>query len=210
MERNGILFNTEEAMKHAREIEEKQQTLLRNFYSLVGSDVVSITSNDHLSVILYGGSLVNTIRVAIGHYKSGAKIGEVRYKIVEEVHEFPRLVEPLDKTETKKSQQRIDKGEQTDHTLWEVNEPTLRSLKAKGKAKEVINIILEYSKLEKLRGTYLMGYTKLIEKMNWPHNMLHGSLNQCVVVTGRLSSSKPNLQNSDKQTKKYMETRYAD
>lgn len=29
-----------------------------------------------------------------------------------------------------------------------------------------------------------------------------------VVVTGRLSSSKPNLQNADKQTKKYMESRY--
>ena len=52
------------------------------------------------------------------------------------------------------------------------------------------------------------GYTKLIEKMNWPKDMLHGTLNQCVVVTGRLSSSKPNLQNADGETKRYMETRY--
>jgi DNA polymerase-1 len=123
-------------------------------------------------------------------------------------YSFERLVEPLDKTETKKSQTRIDKGEQTEHTQWKVSEPVLRSLKAKGKAKEIISIILEYSKIDKLRGTYLEGYTKLIDEMDWEKDMLHTSFNQCVAVTGRLSSSKPNMQNADKITKKFMESRY--
>lgn len=208
MERAGILFNTEEAMKHARIIETKQFGLLSNFHQILGSDVVSITSNDHLSAVLYGGTITTTIRIPIGHYKSGAKTGQVRYKVEEQTHDFPRLVDPIDGTETAKSKKRIEDGKEEKHTLWEVNEPVLRSLKAKGKAKELLTIILEYAKLDKLRGTYLMGYTELIKEMNWEHNMLHGNLNQCVVVTGRLSSSKPNLQNADKQTKKYMESRY--
>ena len=62
--------------------------------------------------------------------------------------------------------------------------------------------------MDKLKGTYLEGYTKLIEKQGWKHNMLYGNLNQCVVVTGRLSSNAPNLQNADKETKRYMITRY--
>lgn len=208
MERNGILFNTEKAMKYAREIETKQQALYERFRHLVECDVVSISSNDHLSAVIYGGVIIDTIRIPVGVYRTGAKTGQPRYKIEEVLYTLPRLVTPLPKTETIKSQQRIDKGLETEHTLWEVNEPILRSLKAKGKAKEVLTIILEYSKLEKLRGTYLEGYTKLIEEMNWEHNMLHTSFNQCVAVTGRLSSSKPNMQNSDKETKRYMTTRY--
>lgn len=208
MERSGIYFNTEKALEHAKKLEEQQLALLRDFNNIIGCDIVSISSNDHLSAVLYGGSISVDFRVAVGHYKSGAKQGQVRYKIQTEVYEFPRLVEPLKGTETKKSQARIDKGEADKHTLWEVNEPVLRQLKAKGDAKKLLTIILEYSKLEKLRGTYLVGYTKLIEEMNWPHNMIHGNFNQTTVVTGRLSSSKPNLQNIDKTTKGYMESRY--
>lgn len=218
MERNGILFNTEKAMKHAGEIEAKLQTLYARFKELVECDVVSITSNDHLSAVLYGGVIVDTIRIAVGVYRTGAKAGQPRYKLEEVLYTLPRLVSPIPKTETKKSQQRRHalgqydtpqtRDNHPDATLWEVNEPVLRSLKAKGKAKEVLTIILEYSKLEKLRGTYLEGYTKLIEEMNWEHNMLHGTFNQCVAVTGRLSASKPNLQNADKETKRYMESRY--
>ena len=208
MERAGIKFNTEKAMKYAKELEIQCSALLTRFHTLVGSTDVSITSNDDVSAILYGGTITTDIRIPVGHYLTGAKKGQVRYKI-EQVHKtFERLVTPLDKTETKKSQTRIDKGEQTEHTQWQVNEPTLRSLKAKGKAKEIIDIILEYSKIEKLRGTYLEGYTKLIDEMDWEKDMLHTSYNQCVAVTGRLSSSKPNMQNPDKITKKFMSTRY--
>ncbi len=208
MEHNGILFNTEEAMKHAEDIKARQLDLLREFHTIVGSDVVSITSNDHLSAVLYGGSIVHSIRIPIGYYKSGAKTGEVRFQIQNTNIEFPRLVEPLEGTETSKSKKRVEEGKEEKHTLWEVNEPVLRSLKAKGEAKKLLTIILEYSKLDKLRGTYLEGYTKLIEEMHWPHNMLHPNFNQCTVVTGRLSSSKPNAQNMDKQTKAYMQSRY--
>ena len=40
MERAGILFHTEEAMKHARIIETKQFGLLSNFHQILGSAAV--------------------------------------------------------------------------------------------------------------------------------------------------------------------------
>ena len=208
MESNGILFHTESALEYASKLQEQLDELLYKFQQILNSDVPSITSNDDISTILYGGTIIETIRIPVGHYKSGAKLGEVRYKSEKIEHTFPQLVKPLKNTETKKSSNRIADGKAEQHTQWEVNEPVLRKLKATGDARKLIDIILEYSKLEKLRSTYLQGYSDLISKMGWQHNMLHGSLNQCVVVTGRLSSTKPNLQNADKNTKKFVKTRY--
>jgi DNA polymerase-1 len=91
---------------------------------------------------------------------------------------------------------------------WQVNEDTLKKLKVKGTAKEFITNLIEYNKLEKLHSTYLVGWSNLIKKMNWEDDMLHSQLNQCIAITGRLSSSNPNGQNADKETKRYCESRY--
>ena len=208
MESNGILFHTESALEYASKLQEQLDELLYKFQQILNSDLPCITSNDDISTVLYGGTIIETISIPIGHYKSGSKIGEVRYKKETIEHTFPQLVKPLKNTETKKSFKRMEDGSHDSHTQWEVNEPVLRKLKATGDARKVIDILLEYNKLDKLRGTYLQGYSDLITKMGWQHNMLHGSLNQCVAVTGRLSSNKPNLQNADKNTKKFMRTRY--
>lgn len=84
----------------------------------------------------------------------------------------------------------------------------MRKLKLTKEAKQIVELLKRYSELEKLRGTYLIGYSSLIEKMNWSSNTLHGTLNQCVAITGRLSSSKPNLQNADPITKVFMESKF--
>ncbi len=55
----------------------------------------------------------------------------------------------------------------------------------------VIDYILEYRKLEKLRSTYLEPLPKIADAQN----RLHTSFNQSSTATGRLSSSNPNLQN---------------
>ena len=101
------------------------------------------------------------------------------------------MVTPLPKTETAKSTKKRLEGLSEGETIWEVNEPVLRSLKATGEGKKLIATVLEFNKLDKLRGTYLEGYTKLIEEMDWEQDMLYTSFNQCVAITGRLSSSKP-------------------
>lgn len=56
---------------------------------------------------------------------------------------------------------------------------------------EVIDLILEYRKLEKLRSTYLEPMPKLADR----DGRIHTTFNQLATATGRLSSSNPNLQN---------------
>lgn len=75
-------------------------------------------------------------------------------------------------------------------------------------AKEVIKRILKRSGLEKRRGTYYQGLPELRQSQGWLEGKLHGQLNQCVARTGRLSSSRPNLQNFDGEIKELFYSRY--
>jgi len=56
----------------------------------------------------------------------------------------------------------------------------------------VVNLILEYRTLSKLKNTYV---DKLGTLINRKTGRVHASFNQTVTATGRLSSSDPNLQN---------------
>ena len=207
MEWNGIVFNTEKALLKVQEIDEQLQEISKKINIFTGGIPFNPASNDHVSALLYGGIILDDIRIPIGTFKTGAKIGQTRYKIITKEYELPRLTEPLKDTETAKSKKRTaETGEPA--SLWEVNENTLRSLKLNKKAKEIVDLLGEYGKLEKLKGTYLIGYSNLIKEMNWEKDMIHQNLNMCVTITGRLSSSKPNMQNSDPQTKVYMISRY--
>ncbi len=203
MEFNGMMFATKEALEYAHELQGKIDIIVRTFHSLVGQECASISSGKHLSAILYGGIISEEFRIAVGHYKSGLRKGEVKYgkEIIE--HKFERLVTPKSKTETANSVKRASEEQE-----WSVGEDVLLSLRGSKQAKKIIDCVLEYRRLEKLRGTYLQGYSDLITKMNWEPDMIHGNLNQCTVVTGRLSSSAPNLQNADKETKKFLVSRY--
>lgn len=57
---------------------------------------------------------------------------------------------------------------------------------------EVVNRILEYRQLSKLKSTYLDGLLLVIDQAD---SKVHTTYNQTVTTTGRLSSSEPNLQN---------------
>ena len=56
---------------------------------------------------------------------------------------------------------------------------------------EIIDTILEFRKLEKIRSTYLEPFPQLVDETG----RIHTSFNQMATATGRLSSSNPNLQN---------------
>ncbi len=89
---------------------------------------------------------------------------------------FDRLkIDPLAKT-TKTGQ-------------YSTGEEVLEKLKGKH---PIIDLILKYRGLKKLISTYIDALPKLV---NFDTNRIHTSYNQAIVVTGRISSTNPNLQN---------------
>ena len=59
-------------------------------------------------------------------------------------------------------------------------------------AHPIVDKILEYRKISKLNSTYVDGLMAVIDKKT---GKVHSSFNQTVTVTGRISSTEPNLQN---------------
>jgi DNA polymerase I-like protein with 3'-5' exonuclease and polymerase domains len=195
METNGLLYDFDLSQERAKGLQEKIASLdekLANLYDIAG---LNWNSNDHLSAILYGGILKIECRVPTertlkdGTVKRGEKNG------VKEV-EMPRLVEPLKGSECAKQ------------GYWKTAEDVLKSLKAKGKAKEIISLVLERSLLDKELNTYALGLPKLYVEKHWEGNLIHGNLNQTRAVTGRLSSSSPNCQNFSEGAKRCIVSRF--
>ncbi|MBR5284565.1 MAG: DNA polymerase I [Clostridia bacterium] len=73
-------------------------------------------------------------------------------------------------------------------TGYSTDADTLEKLKD---AHEIIEVILEYRKLTKLKSTYVEGLLKTVGA----DGRVHSSFNQMVTATGRLSSTDPNMQN---------------
>ncbi len=73
-------------------------------------------------------------------------------------------------------------------TGWSTNAEVLEKLRGQH---PIIDSILEYRQLTKLKSTYVDGLDKLIP----PDGRLHTSFQNTVTATGRLSSTEPNLQN---------------
>ena len=73
-------------------------------------------------------------------------------------------------------------------TGYSTDADTLEKLKD---AHPIIELILEYRKLTKLKSTYVEGLLKTVAA----DGRVHSSFNQMVTATGRLSSTDPNMQN---------------
>lgn len=80
-------------------------------------------------------------------------------------------------------------GKTTKKTGLSTDAAALEALKSEH---VIIPKLLEYRHLSKLRSTYVDSLTKLVSTRD---NRLHGTFNQTVAATGRLSSTNPNLQN---------------
>ena len=186
MEFNGLLYNATKSEELANELDAQIVELDSELYQYHNCDSFNPNSGDHLSCLLYGGSIRLSRKVPAGIYKTGARKGEAKEKWEDYQVELPRLFTPPKGSELAKE------------GYFSTDEYTLKSLKSRNQhSLKAIQTLLTRSDLEKRVSTYYRGLLKLASELNWKENMIHGQLNQCVARTGRLSSSKPNLQNFD-------------
>jgi DNA polymerase-1 len=196
MEWNGMDFDVERAEELAKKETERIHEIEVELQEGYEDIPINFQSRDHLSAYLYGGSISNDVRMPIGVYKTGAKTGLPRYKIVEYKYELPQLIKPPKGSELKKD------------GFFATDEGTLRSISCNRQARRRLDLILERSQSSKLVGTYYRGIPELIGEMDWSDGKIHGTFNQCVAATGRLSSSRPNLQNFANEVDKLLVSRY--
>ena len=196
MEFNGVLYDQDKSEILGNELEEQIGKLDKRLYEFHRFDGFNPSSVDHVSALIYGGIIRFREQEPDGVYKSGQKKGQVRLRWRDKELELPRLVKPLKGSELEKE------------GLYSTDEQTLRSLGGSKKASEVIKLVLTRAVLEKRMTAYYKGLVNLIEEQNWERGHIYGQLNQCVARTGRLSSSKPNLQNFDSEIKGLLLSRY--
>lgn len=196
MEYNGFLFDVKLADEKVEDIKNQCNEIENALHKFYPDVPINFSSSDHVSCILFGGTITSTIKLPVGVYKTGARKGEIKYQNHDREYKFQRQVEPLKNSALAKE------------GYFSTGEDVLVALKAKGTAKKTISLLLERRKLEKLRGTYYAGIPKRISKNCWANNIVHGNLNQCVTNTGRLSATKPNQQNMPGDCKKLCISRY--
>lgn len=193
MEWNGLVYDSKLCEERASELSEEIERLTCQLNSVYPDVPINFGSSQQLSAFLYGGVVKQTVREHVGFFKTGKQAGQPKYsnRVIE--HQLPRLYTPL------KGSEMATEG------VYSTDEATLKKLKGK---KTVIEWLLQLSKLSKLNETYYIGLPALNQMMNWEPNVLHGQFNQVVAVTGRLSSSKPNLQNFASDLQDIFITRY--
>ena len=196
MESNGILYDVPSSLALAQDLTKQVDKIESQLREFTNGIPINFDSRDHMSSFLYGGTIKEETRLPVGFYQTGAKVGQVRYKIIKKEYTLPRLIEPPKGSELKKE------------GYFSTDEATLLVVKTNKVGKFIIGKVLERSKLCKLRSTYLEGLPNTIKEMDWLNNILYSNLNQCVATTGRLSSTKPNQQNLPGEAKMFCVSRY--
>lgn len=146
-------------------------------------------SNHVMSAILFGGHVNYKQKVSIGVYKTGKKRGLPKYKMEDMSLKFEGYFDPAavgSKATKKKNKQR--------DTIYTVDEDVLKNITSnclmdKG-VLDMLGALERMRKVDKVINTY---YTNLVPMSI--NGIVHHKLNQTATATGRLSSSKPNLQN---------------
>ncbi len=95
----------------------------------------------------------------------------------------------------------VEKAKKTKTKQYSTSEDVLSKLAHKH---PIVEKILNYRSLTKLKSTYVDAFPKLISKKT---GRLHAQFNQTVAATGRLSSNNPNLQNIPIRTEQGREIR---
>lgn len=216
MEYNGMLYDVSKSNEEAERCAQELKVIDDELNELAGSTNVNWASGDHVSAVLYGGTIAVPVRVPTSRVlKSGVvKQGE---KWGLKFETFSQKVAPLKESETLPTKEWDDREladrnigrEKPFFRVWSTNEGTLRTLKPRTSGgRRIVELILERHRVNKLYSTYYLGLPQLMVEKDWPNGMIYGQFNQVVAVTGRLSSTSPNLQNFVGDIKPLFYTRF--
>lgn len=200
MEWNGLPYDKKQSLERAAEVDARVAAITDTLHQIVGIPAINWNSGDHLSAVLYGGTVPEVVKEQyLFTYKDPKKepVWKTKNTIIQ--HQLPTLLKPLPNTSLQKD------------GVYQTGTPILMQLKssATGSAGKIIECLLELAELTKLND-YYRGIPELIDEMEWGEDdVLHGNLNQCAVVTGRLSSNKPNQQNMPDVVHELIRSRYA-
>ncbi|MGH9992861.1 MAG: DNA polymerase [Nitrososphaera sp.] len=185
----GALVKAEELAAHKKGLEEKICDILA--IHLPDGVLPNASSREQLSAALFGGSFMVPTAVAVCVedapilYKTGPRKGEPKTRIE------PRAFGTDGLGLVTKSEWVTSKS-----GVYQVNDGVLQALKCDTVGGNLVSAVLEYRKLEKDISTYYRGYSNL----TWGDNCIHPSLEHCSTATGRLSCTRPNLQNVTGET----------
>src|SRR5574343_112590 len=198
-ERHGIKWDDEKAQKKISILEARIneiESILRGYLgNLPDTFVFNWDSGDHISALLYGGTIEYEYSVPENSvYKSGPNKGQEYTRnrwYTNEVAFIPRFT-PLPKTEVKKT--REDPNAKV--RFYQTDEPTLKQLKSVVPAnRKLLSLLMERSEHMKIL-EMIKSIIAKAQEFNWQDGCIQAQFNQNVVITGRLSSSKPNMQNT--------------
>lgn len=204
MEQNGLKYDKQRSKDEAEKLR-IELTECDTFLLGLGDGVpINLNSGRQLSALLYGGSWDEDVYEPVTSvYKSGPRKGTeyTQNRFVEtKTYSFPGLFKPLRNTELADST--------AERPVYSTAEPILKQLTARSAYKRtIIERLLRRAELSKLIETYFVKLPALIDEMEWG-DYVHGQYNQVVARTGRLSSSKPNMQNNPSEVDRMFVSRY--
>jgi len=185
IECTGMYVDKKLAEKYVSEYESKLEEIDEEIFSLSGDRKYNLSSNDDLSVMLYGGTLKTDSVEWVEKPRKDGTVRRYQRKCVIETPIKGLGFKPPEGSETKKE------------GVYQTNKGVLSQLKGRTKSqKRVIELLLDRSEVKKALETFI-GQTPgagLINKI-MEDGCVHPKFNQTVTRTGRLSSSDPNGQN---------------
>ena len=179
MQFNGLHVDKAALDKYTVEVVDVYVKVRLDLEELAVGYIDDINSPKQWSQFFFGGAKKVKVKEEVGTYKNGNTKYKLKDKIVT-IKPFIDYKPDPDKVSEKTGQVSVDDTVLKDMLLHTHN----------SKAIAIIKALLEYRELSKQLSTYVQGLSK-----HMIGDFIHGKLNHTATVTGRLSSTNPNLQN---------------